>query len=139
MHKHTRIYTPAPNTTNTIITPVLSENDYYYWGGVHAYDSDANEWFGEIGSAFYLLISLSVSGTLLLQYSIFTWKGKEFKWTWLIYILIGIPMIIFSILFWVEVGDLYEGTMVGFTSIGSFIAGILAIVSGVFEKMKTRA
>jgi hypothetical protein len=121
----------------SIITPVISNDDGYIWGGYAGYDRDSNLWYGELTYGFYLPIILSVSATLLLQYSLLSRKGKEFKWIWLIYLLPGIAMVLFSIFFWIDFSN-FENLTIGFTSIGSFIAGILAISAGILEKMKTR-
>jgi hypothetical protein len=119
----------------SIITPFASNDDVYIWGGIIGYYSDSDSWGGELTYGFYLTMILSVSATLLINYSILSKKGKEFKWTWLIYLLTGIGMVLFSIFFWI---DFPESTTIGFTSIGSFITGILAISAGALEKMKTR-
>ncbi|MCK4286419.1 MAG: hypothetical protein KAX18_09460 [Candidatus Lokiarchaeota archaeon] len=97
-----------------------------YWSG-----TGADIWVGIVGSQVYYLGLTLICVTLLLVYSINSWRGKEFKWDWLIYILTGLGMFIFSILFWTQ---LPSGTNIGFASIGIFIASIVAILAFVIDK-----
>ena len=73
---------------------------------------------------------MSISALLLL--SISSWKGKEWKWDWLIYVLVGIAMLIFPIMALILEGT--EDATIGFAPIGIIIAGVLSIVAFVIDK-----
>ncbi|MFX1575080.1 MAG: hypothetical protein ACFFB0_20270 [Promethearchaeota archaeon] len=122
------VFTPAFSGA----TAMSDETVSYWLGGIVGYMSGEDGGWGGFygGTLWYLGITL-VSITLLLTYAINIWRGKEFKWDWLIYLLSGLGMFVFSILFWV-----YFNTdlTIGFASIGIFISGIIAIIAFVFEK-----
>jgi hypothetical protein len=89
------------------------------------------DWVGGNGLNLWTLALTATSITILLIYSINTWRGKEFKWDWLMYILTGIILLIFPILTLV-----LEGTT-NATPIGSIIiiiAGVVAIIAFVLDK-----
>lgn len=120
----------------SIFTPIVISGEGPLWGIRFLYEVGIDIGFFIIGVS--LIISISFSGALLLYYSILTWRGTKFKRAWAIYLLIGIVLILLSILFWVDVdyvkNHIQPGIIIGFTSIGSFIAGVLSIVTGVFEQ-----
>jgi len=122
------IFTPSASQTTAGVTQQV------WLGGFVSYLSGGgfDDWFGTQGAQlWYLGVSL-VCITLLMVYSINSWRGKEFKWDWLIYLLTGLGMFIFSILFWTD--PALEDVDIGFASIGIFIAGILAILAFVLDK-----
>jgi len=89
------------------------------------------EWQGAGLQAWtFGLTMMSIAALLLL--SISTWKGKEWKWDWLIYVLAGIAMLIFPILALVLEGT--EDAIIGFAPIGIIIAGVLAIGAFAIDK-----
>ena len=122
------IFTPAFNTE-----AAMGGTTNYWLGGLIGYmtGGDTDEWGGYVGGNLWYLGITLISITLLLVYAINAWRGKEFKWDWLIYLLSGLGMFIFSILFWVYFDTDYT---IGFASIGIFISGIIAIVAFVFDK-----
>jgi len=101
-------------------------------GGAVGYAGDpADVWMGT-GLSLWTFAIVIIATTLLLFISINTWKGKEFKWDWFIYLLCGIGMIIFPILALVLEGT--EDAVIGFAPIGIIIAGVLAILAFVMDK-----
>jgi len=95
------------------------------------YPAPMSEWQG-LGLQTWTLGITLMSITALLFLSISTWKGKEWKWDWLIYVLAGIAMLIFPILALIlEAG---EDSTIGFAPIGIIIAGVLAITAFVIDK-----
>ena len=99
-------------------------------GTVLYYGDPLDAWVGFGLQTWTLGITMmSISALLLL--SISSWKGKEWKWDWLIYVLVGIAMLIFPIMALVLEGG--DGT-IGFAPIGIIIAGVLAILAFVIDK-----
>ncbi|MFX1324931.1 MAG: hypothetical protein ACFE8N_08235 [Promethearchaeota archaeon] len=77
-----------------------------------------------------------VSITLLLTISINTKRGNEYKWDWLVYLILGIVIIILTIFFWLfEFDPAFE--TISFSSIGIFIAGVISILAFAFDKFST--
>ena len=73
--------------------------DIYGWlnGSVAYYGDPADLWMGEgLKLWTFGLTSMSIAALFLIGIS--TWKGMEWKWDWLIYVLSGIAMLIFPIL-----------------------------------------
>ncbi len=105
------------------------DGDYSWLGGlIGTVDGD---FVGANGLSIWTIGLISMSIAALLIYSINTWKGKEFKWDWLIYILTGLTMFILPILVLV-----LEGTEDAFPIGGILIiiAGVIAIIGFVFDK-----
>ena len=99
-------------------------------GAVQYWGSPADVWMGLGLQAWtFGLTMMSIAALLLL--SISTWKGKEWKWDWLIYVLAGIAMLIFPIMSLVLEGG--DGT-ISFAPIGIIIAGVLSIAAFVIDK-----
>jgi hypothetical protein len=100
-------------------------------GSIQYWADPADMWIGNGLQAWtFGLTSMSIAALLLI--SISTWKGKEWKWDWLIYILAGIAMLIFAIL--ALALESVEDAIVGFAPIGIIIAGVLAIGAFVVDK-----
>ena len=121
----------------SIFTPVASVSDLYiFFSGSIGYDTGTEEWGGYGTATIWTLGLTMMCITLLLTVGINTWRGKEFKWDWLIYLLTGIGMIIFPILMLVyDLDHPLLGTLdVGFAGIGILIAGIIAVVAFVMDK-----
>jgi hypothetical protein len=115
----------------------------------------AYQWFGEViafiegewyvgssygnGAGLFTLGIASFCGGVLLVYGINTWRGKEFRWAWLVYGLTGIAMVIVPILFWVSLTEPFMGEKVfGFAPLGVLMAGIIAIIALVLDRMSER-
>ena len=112
---------------------------YSWLGGGVAYAGDpVDEWMYAVGSgaSLWTFAIVMITTTLLLFVSINTWRGKEFKWDWLIYLLCGIGLIIFPIL--ALVFEATEDAVIGFAPIGLIIAGCIAIVAFVFDKFMSK-
>ena len=105
---------------------------YSWLGGYVAYAGDPVDAWAGTGASLWTFAIVIIAITLLLFISINTWKGKEFKWDWFIYLLCGIGMIIFPILALVLEGT--EDAVIGFAPIGIIIAGVLAILAFVMDK-----
>jgi hypothetical protein len=110
---------------------------YTWLGGVIQYGSGggSDEWMGVLGLSIWTLGLSIFSIAILLVYSINTWKGKEFKWDWLMYILTGLVLLIFPIL-----NLILEGIENAFP-LGAFLiipAGAIAIVAFVVDKFVGR-
>ncbi|MFX1311176.1 MAG: hypothetical protein ACFFHD_01005 [Promethearchaeota archaeon] len=126
----------------SIFTPIASyETDtQYFFGGVLAYNADADpSWMGYGAATIWTLALTSMSIALLLFYGIHNMKGMEFKWDWLVYALCGIVMFIFPILMMVFDLEYTYGTIeykldVGFAPIGILISGIISIAVFALEK-----
>jgi len=73
---------------------------YTWLGGFIQYASGGgyDVWGGYSGLSIWTLGLSIFSIAILLVYSINTWKGKEFKWDWLMYILTGMILFILPIL-----------------------------------------
>lgn len=77
-----------------------------------------------------------ISVTLLIIISINTCRGNEIKRDSLVYLLLGIIIPIFTILYWIfEFDPAFE--TIGFASIGIFISGILSILAFAIDKFST--
>ena len=123
------------------IDPItLDEATVYQWiGGLVAYyDGDiptlgieSGDWFGA-GLMLWTTFFVAFSAALLLFYGIHSWKGMEFKWDWLVYLLIGIVLILFPIL--ALTMEAAEDGIIGFAPIGIIIAGVICIVPFVMDK-----
>jgi hypothetical protein len=111
---------------------------YTWFGAAIANSADLTpEWQAAGTTAgLYALGAALISATLLLFIGISKWRGKEYKWDWLIYLLTGIAMIIFPILYWV-----YAEAPTGFNAVFGaapllvLIGGVVALVGFVVEKM----
>ena len=110
---------------------------YSWLGGLIQYGSGGgyDEWVGSSGLSVWTLGLSIFSIAILLIYSINTWKGKEFKWDWLMYLLTGLVLIIFPILTLILEG-FEEAFPLG--SIFLIIAGVIAIVAFVVDKFVSR-
>jgi hypothetical protein len=121
-----------------IFTPMGSEdfgggNIQYGWlGGYITYTSGADVWAGLLTPGLYLFGVTVASATLLLMYSLLTWRGKEFNWTWLVYLLTGFAMVIFTIFLWVFEPD---PDVIPISPIIVMISGIVAVGGGLLDKM----
>ena len=121
----------------SILTPWgsidVAGTDVYSWlGGTVAYWGDpADAWSGT-GLKLWTLGIIVFDIAFLLFYSINTWREKEFKWDWLVYLLTGLSMIIFPILALTFEGT--EGGVIGFAPIGLIISGVIAIGAFTVDK-----
>ena len=92
---------------------VWSTGAVQYWG------SPADIWAGQgLITWTFGLTAMSIATLMLL--SISSWKGKEWKWDWLFYILAGIAMLILPIL--ALILESVSGAIIGFAPIGIIIA-----------------
>ncbi|MEE9376907.1 MAG: hypothetical protein V3V33_02605 [Candidatus Lokiarchaeia archaeon] len=138
------IFTPAVTYTLDYSAYAGPEFDYVSWlsGSIMTVDGD---WFGN-ASPTYLFGVAMVAATLFLTFSILSWRGQEFKWEWLVYLLCGVFLIIFSILYFVFATPLdphllmhgvageKENVMPGFAPFGILIAGCIAVGAFVIDK-----
>ena len=137
------VFTPASTWTYDWSALALPNVDVISWlsGSIGQADGD---WTG-VAASTYLLGSALICATLLLTFGILSWRGKELKWDWLVYVLCGVSLIIFPILYFVfaEPPNTYadlglpvtvEDKMVSFAPIGILIAGIIAIAAFVVDK-----
>ena len=110
---------------------------YTWLGGLIQYGSGGgyNEWMGLLGLGIWTLGLSIFSIAILLVYSINTWRGKEFKWDWLMYILTGIVLLILPILT-ISLEGGVEAFPLG--SIFLIIAGVIAIAAFVVDKFVGR-
>lgn len=127
----------------SILTPwgsldLLGETVYSWMGGGVAYATGdillagyVEGWNGT-GLSLWNLGLVVASITALLIYGINTWRGKEFKWDWLIYAVTGILLLILPILTLVLEGT--TDAVISFAPIGLIIAGIIAIGAFVVDK-----
>lgn len=95
-------------------------------------------WFGS-GLSLYTFAFVIASITLLLYFSLRSFKGTEFEWDWLVYLLTGVVMLIFTILTLLfEPVPYRAGTievlLIGFAPIGIIIASVLAVIAFIFAK-----
>ncbi len=92
---------------------------------------DLSPFINAAGLSVWTLGLTMFSIALLLFYGIHTWKGMEFKWDWLIYVLVGIVLLIFPILTMAM-----EGTEDAFPIGGIFIiiAGVISITAFALDK-----
>jgi len=118
----------------SLFTPIISSDGdaYMWWSGAITYYVDPDLWIG-LGTATIWTLGMTAFGAaLLLWYGIHNMKGMEFKWDWLVYLIVGIVLIIMPILMLVY--DFESGMTVGFAPIGILLAGIIAVVAFVLEK-----
>jgi len=104
-------------------------------GGVQYWGSPADSWVGS-GLSLWTFGLTVFSIALLLFYGVNTWRGKEFKWDWLMYLLSGLVMLICPILTLVLEGT--SGAVIGFAPIGIIIAGVIAIGAFAVDKFVGR-
>ncbi|MFX1344489.1 MAG: hypothetical protein ACFFBC_06385 [Promethearchaeota archaeon] len=108
-----------------------------WWSAMIGYNADLDpSWVGDGAATIWTLSFTSMAIATLLIFGILSMKGTEFKWDWLIYLLIGIGLIIFPIL--MMVFDLDTATLgevdIGFAPIGILIAGILCVAAFAIDK-----
>jgi hypothetical protein len=111
-----------------ILVPWEYDDPVSTWGA--GIINDDGDWLGT-GATLWTLGLTFMSIAALLIISISTWKGKDWKWDWLFYVLTGIIMLIFPILALV-----YEATE-GAMPIGPIfiiIAGVIGIAAFVLDK-----
>ena len=110
----------------------LAGMDVYGWlnGAVVYYGDPVELWVGD-GLKLWTFGLTCMSIAALLFVGISTWKGMEWKWDWLIYVLTGIAMLIFPIL-----ALILEATEDAIPIGGIFIiiAGILGIGAFAVDK-----
>jgi len=131
----------------SIFTPVASTDDFmgfgldglYWWSGAITQLSedmgpygDAGDWFGSNNATIWTLGITCMSIVALLFYGLHGMKGMEFKWDWLVVLLVGIALIVFPILMFVY--DSTADTTPHFAPIGILISGIICVVVFVLEK-----
>ena len=122
------LFTPA-----RIIHTGTSGDRIQWLGGSVMYDLDSGIWHEDL-FGILLFGAVLISATLLLIISINTWRGNEIKRDSLIYLLLGIILPVFTILYWIfEFDPAWE--TIGFTTIGIFISGILSILAFVIHKV----
>ena len=119
----------------SIFTPMgtlkVGDSSVWWWIAI-TYNADLDpEWNGFGAASLWTLVLTSMAIALLLWYGIHNMKGMEFKWDWLVYILIGLALLIMPIL--MLVFDLEDYT-VGFGPIGIILAGVVCILVFVLEK-----
>jgi len=100
-------------------------------GAVSYWSAPADLWVGT-GLSLWTFGLTVFSIAILLIYGVNTWRGKEFKWDWLMYLLAGLVMLIFPILTLVLEGT--TGAVIGFAPIGLIIAGVIAIAAFAVDK-----
>jgi len=130
------IFTPVASTDNFMGAGL---DAYYWWGGAIAQLSedfgpyaDAGDWFGSNNATIWTLGITCMSIAILLFYGLHGMKGMEFKWDWLVVLLVGIALIVFPILMLVY--DSTADTTVSFAPIGILISGIICVVVFILEK-----
>ncbi|MFX1363783.1 MAG: hypothetical protein ACFFCE_19190 [Promethearchaeota archaeon] len=108
--------------------------DVYTWmGGAVQYAGDpADMWLGA-GVTLWTFGLTMLSIGMLLVLGIQSMKGKELKWDWLIYLLLGLALLIFTILALAMEGD--GDSIVGFAPIGVIISSIVLIIAFVMDKI----
>ncbi len=98
-----------------------------WMGGAVTFTTPGDIWSGT-GSGLWTFGLTIFSITVLLIYGINSWRGKEFKWDWLMYLLAGLLLLINPILtLLLEVTPAVLTPTIGFAPIGLIIAGIIAI------------
>ena len=108
---------------------------HVWLGGTVIYITPVTGWTG-YGLNLWTLGLTVFSIALLLFYGINTWRGKEFKWNWLMYLLAGLTMLICTIL--TLVLESLSRAVIGFAPIGLIIAGIIAIWAFAVDKILGR-
>ena len=105
-----------------------------WMGGLVTYMSGGgfDDWIGFGGLGLWTLGLSVFSVALLLFYGVNTWRGKEFKWDWLMYLLAGLVMLICTIL--TLALESTSGATIGFAPIGLILAGIIAIAAFAVDK-----
>ncbi len=128
----------------SIFTPVASTDDALIWwtGQISQFTKDimygpytifeSGEWFGFNTATIWTLGITCMSIAILLFYGLHGMKGMEFKWDWLVVLLVGIALIVMPILMFVY--DSTADTTVGFAPIGILISGIICVVVFILEK-----
>jgi len=141
------VFTPASTWVYDFSALGAPNIDISSWlsGSISQVDGD---WAGVAASTYLLGVAL-ICATLLLTFGILSWKGTELKWDWLVYLLCGIGLIIFPILYFVFAAppNIYadlglpvtvEDTMVSFAPIGILISGIIVIAAFALDKFGDR-
>ena len=109
-----------------------------WMGGAVSFTTPGDVWTGTgLGLWTFGLTVFSIA--ILLIYGVNAWRGKEFKWDWLMYLLVGLVLLIFPILTLVLEGApaIFNPT-IGFAPIGLIIAGIIAIAAFCVDKFVGR-
>ncbi|MFX0002832.1 MAG: hypothetical protein ACFFAA_00975 [Promethearchaeota archaeon] len=132
----------------SIFTPLGTTNDSYqgfppgttiWWTSLITYTPETTIWWGTGDASVWTLGITCMSIAILLFYGIHNMKGMDFKWGWLVYVLVGIALIIFPILMMVFSTIIgFEPITIGFAPIGILISGIICIVAFIFEKFVGR-
>jgi len=104
-------------------------------GGTVIYNTTFDVWGGS-GLTLWTLGLTIFSIALLLFYGVNTWRGKEFKWAWLMYLLAGLAMLICTIL--TLILESFPAAVFAFAPIGLIIAGVIAIGAFVVDKFVGR-
>ncbi len=104
-------------------------------GGAVIYITPVIGWYGS-GLSLWTLGLTVFSIALLLFFGVNTWRGKEFKWDWLMYLLAGLTMLICTIL--TLVLENFSFAVIGFAPIGLIIASIIAIGAFAVDKILGR-
>ncbi len=122
----------------SLFTPIISSDSdaYMWWSGAITYYVDPDIWYGFGTATIWTLGMTAFGAALLLWYGIHNMKGMEFKWDWLVYLIVGILLIIMPILMLVY--DFESDMTIGFAPIGILLAGIIAVVAFVLEKFVGR-
>lgn len=102
----------------------------YIWLGGLVSNIDG-DWVGVNGLSLWTLALVSMAVAAFLILSINTWKGKEFKWDWLIYICGALVMFLCPILILILEG-IDDAIPIG--GIIMIIAGVVGIIGFVFDK-----
>ena len=114
---------------------VLTMTIQGWMGGGVTFMTPGDVWAGTgLGLWTFGLTVFSIA--LLLIYGVNSWRGKEFKWDWLMYLLAGLVLIIFPIL--TLVLESTSGGTIGFAPIGLIIAGVIAIGAFAVDKFVGR-
>ncbi|MFX1314318.1 MAG: hypothetical protein ACFE9T_00510 [Promethearchaeota archaeon] len=123
------------------VDPGAGEITWLWFGDIIAYNADApTEWFslaaaGGNTAGLWTLVLAAMSAAIFLWYGLHGMKGMEFKWDWLVYLLLGIVCVIFPILYWVYAEEPPVGDAVfGPAPLLILFAGIVAIVAFVLDK-----
>jgi hypothetical protein len=95
-------------------------------------------WFGS-GLSLYTFAFIIASITLLLYFSLRSFRGAKFGWDWLAYLLTGVVMLVFTIFTLIFEPVPYraspiEASFIGFAPIGIIIASLLAIIAFIFDR-----
>ncbi|MFX1501872.1 MAG: hypothetical protein ACFFDH_12985 [Promethearchaeota archaeon] len=125
----------------SIFTPWGSQEllgvTYYSWmGGSVTYAGDpADAWVAAnpTGLSLWTFGITMLSLGILLVLGIQSMKGKELKWDWLIYLVLGLALLIFPIL--ALALESVSGGVIGFAPIGIIISGVVLIIAFVMDKI----